>query len=108
MQKGWKTIISKSIRHRPKDKISNKHLFLAYVQSRLNHLNKLYIHCRKIYNLFVRTLETCRKRGFGLFCNGCNFVLFLYLLTICILSLSCNVKQSKITVKLAKKSSNTK
>ena len=66
MQRGWKTII----RQRPtKDKISNKHLFLAYVQSRLNHLNKLYIHCRKIYNLFVRTLETCRKRGFGLFCN---------------------------------------
>ena len=79
MQKGWKTIISKSIRHRPKDKISNKHLFLAYVQSRLNHLNKLYIHCRKIYNLFVRTLETCRKRGFGLFCNGFHvFSFFIF------------------------------
>jgi hypothetical protein len=25
----------------------------------------MFVHCRRIYNLFVRALETCRQRAFG-------------------------------------------
>ena len=79
MQRGWKTII----RQRPtKDKISNKHLFLAYVQSKLNYLNKLYIHCRKIYNLFVRTLETGANFPFFIFTDNMYIVFILQCQTV--------------------------
>ena len=25
----------------------------------------MFVHCRRIYNLFVRALETCRQQAFG-------------------------------------------
>ena len=67
----------------------------------------IYVHCTKISNLCVRALETGRKvsllQAFWLFCSKCKWILFLRT-NVCILCLSWNIKQFKITDNIYEKS----
>ena len=66
----------------------------------------MYVHCLKIYNLFVRALETCRKARYLQPVSQRVQINRIFNDNICMLCLSCNFTKCKSTTKLSENSWN--